>query len=145
MWIQHGSYSLRAWTLAIILLAMGQWQCTQARTVFFSLPSLTQDAWTFHNLELNTLLGALHYEVSTGSITPTEAGERFTGIIQDFLSSKQEFQAKGNGNSRYVEHASKTLKKAKSVKMLFVRRHSEPTQQTRTERLFGRLLKYIAI
>ena len=84
--------------------------------VFFSMPSLSQDVWTLYNHELNTLLGLLHYDIASESITPAEGGEQFIALVQDFLSSKQEFAMKRNGQAGYIKHASNTLKKARSVK-----------------------------
>ena len=82
-------------------------------------PRLTTDKCPSMQLlphELNTLLGPLHYDIASESITPAEGEEQFIALVQDFLSSKQEFAMKRNGQAGYIEHASNTLKKARSVK-----------------------------
>ena len=87
----------------------------ESRTVF-ELPNLTPNAWTQYNQEVKALLGPLHFKVSSGDITPAQAGELFTSILSEFLVSKPKFVKEENSRADLISHDSSALKKARSAK-----------------------------
>ena len=83
--------------------------------IVFELPNLTPNAWTQYNQEVKALLGPLHFKVSSGDITPAQAGELFTSILSEFVVSKPEFVKEENSRANF-SHDSSALKKARSAK-----------------------------
>ena len=84
--------------------------------IVFELPTLTQDIWTQYNNEVNLLLGPLHLEVASEDVSPAQAGELFTSIFKDFLSSKPEFVKQEKSQTGFISHDSSALKQASAEK-----------------------------
>ena len=104
----------------VVFISIGSEPC-ECRIVL-ALPTLDQDTWTQYNNEVSALLGPLHFEVSTGELSPAQAGELFSSRLGEFLSSKQDFVKEQKDNSTYEKHESTALKKARAIKMLYVKK-----------------------
>ena len=104
------------------------------------MPDLTRDVWSTHNNILKTLLGPLHFDLSSKTITPPVAADTFNSIVIDFLSCNDEFLAdEKKTQSKYVQHDSLLSKKLKLSKISLEKRHSEKMQVMRTGKHLNKL------
>lgn len=78
-------------------------------------PVLLQSTWDQHNRDLADLSGPLHHQLSTGEVTPSDAGEQYVQTLRDFVKSNPELIAESKSKS-YIKHDPKLLTETKKKK-----------------------------
>ena len=63
----------------------------------FALPTLGVREWALHNSALKVRLGPLHSDLASDAISPSEAAQRFSSTVVDFLSGHDDFKGRGEG------------------------------------------------
>jgi hypothetical protein len=66
------------------------------------LPNLPDHIWRVHNENVKTLLNPVHYELSSGIISPSEAAQKFSKPVHNYLMEESDFSdgASGSGGRR---------------------------------------------
>ena len=79
------------------------------------IPPLNKDKWTQYNSDLKDLVNPIHQAIANDIVTPSEGGDELLVSVRTYLLGKPEFvkDSKSNG---YIQHKSKTVEKARSVK-----------------------------
>ena len=88
--------------------------CSMAVFFRFVLPVLTQDKWSTLNVDLSNRLAPLHHALATDEMTPSEAGDCFTLILQEYFSDIPEFQVPDK--KPFFQRPAKTLDEARRTK-----------------------------
>ena len=81
----------------------------------FTIPTFCSDEWGTHDSSIRHLLNPIHFDLSSGDISPNEAADRFSSTLTDYFGEHTEFVKEQKSNS-YIAHKPKTLAEARKRK-----------------------------
>ena len=81
----------------------------------FTIPTLSTYEWGAYDSDLKGLLNPLHHELASDNISPAIAGDQMIDIVQQWLSSHEDF-VKSEQECNYKVKAPKTLNAARKAK-----------------------------
>ena len=109
-------------------------------TMRSTIPDLSPDQWNSLDLELCRLQGELHHDLGMEILPAHEAGDVYTMMLVDFLSSKPEFQQEA---PRYFIHSPpRSLDQAREEKNRLRKKLNKKDATAEDRRLFQQALKY---